>query len=102
MIVILKRDADQAQIESFKTWLKSMNLDTHLSVGENHSIMGLVGDTSRLDIDVIESLDIVERVQRIQEPYKKANRKFHEDDTVIDVGGVKIGGGRDHTARRRV
>ncbi|MBQ8954880.1 MAG: 3-deoxy-7-phosphoheptulonate synthase [Clostridia bacterium] len=93
MIVILKRSADQEQIESFKTWLKSMNLDTHLSVGENHSIMGLVGDTSQLDIETIESLDIVERVQRIQEPYKKANRKFHEDDTVIDVGGVKIGGG---------
>ena len=77
MIVILRRNADTEQVEAFRTWLKSMDLDTHMSIGENHSIMGLVGDTSQLDIDAIESMDIVERVKRIQEPYKKANRKFH-------------------------
>ena len=65
----------------------------HESVGEQHTIIGLVGDTSKLDIDLISSLDVVEAVRRIQEPYKNANRKFHAADTVVDVGGAKIGGG---------
>ena len=93
MIVILKKNADPEQLDAFRAWLKSLGLDTHLSIGEQHAVMGLVGDTSQLDIETVASLDIVERVQRVQEPYKKANRKFHEEDTVIDVGGVKIGGG---------
>ena len=71
-----------------------MGFDIHMSVGASQTIMGLIGDTSRLDIDVIKSLEIVENVQRIQEPYKNANRKFHAEDSVIDVGaGRKIGGG---------
>ena len=94
MIIMLKRDADERQVNNLSSWLKSMGFDLHFSKGASHTIMGLIGDTSRVDIDVIKSLGIVENVQRIQEPYKSANRKFHEDDSVIDVGaGLKIGGG---------
>lgn len=93
MIVILKKDPDKQQLENLKEWIKSLGLDIHMSEGLNQTILGLVGDTSRVDIELIEALDIVENVRRIQEPYKKANRKFHPDDTVIDVNGCKIGGG---------
>ena len=94
MIVVLKKNAEKQQVEVFSAWLHSMGLETHLSVGENHTIVGLVGDTSRVDIESIMALDIVETVRRIQEPYKNANRKFHEQDTVIELpGGAKIGGG---------
>ena len=94
MIVILKKNAESQQIELFINWLHSMGLETHMSVGENHTIVGLVGDTSRVDIESIMALDIVETVKRIQEPYQNANRKFHEQDTVITLSnGAKIGGG---------
>ena len=93
MIVILKDKADPRQVENLTNWLQGMNLDTHLSCGSRHTIIGLIGDTSSVDIELLQSLDVVEAVRRIQEPYKNANRKFHEDDTVVDVGGVKIGGG---------
>ena len=68
-------------------------MDAHISVGAHQTIVGLVGDTSKVDINVIRALDIVEDVKRIQEPFKNANRKFHPEDTVIEAGGVKIGGG---------
>ena len=94
MIILLKNNADEKQVGNLKNWLRSMGFDIHLSVGQSQTIMGLIGDTSRLDIDVIKSLEIVENVQRIQEPYKNANRKFHAEDTVVEVSpGVKIGGG---------
>jgi len=94
MIVILKKHADKKQIELFTEWLHDMGLDTHLSVGSNHTIVGLVGDTSRVDMESILALDMVEAVRRIQEPYKNANRKFHEEDTVITLSnGAKIGAG---------
>ena len=94
MIVILKKNAEQQQVELFDSWLHNMGLETHMSVGENHTIVGLVGDTSRVDIESIMALDIVETVKRIQEPYKNANRKFHETDTVITLpNGARIGGG---------
>ncbi len=86
MIILLKSKADQKQVDNLTAWLKSMGFNIHMSVGESQTIMGLIGDTSRVDIDVIKSLEIVENVQRIQEPYKSANRKFHPLDTVIDVG----------------
>ena len=95
MIVILKKTAERQQVELFENWLRSMGLELHKSVGENHTIIGLVGDTSRVDIESIMALDIVETVKRIQEPYKNANRKFHEEDTVITLAnGAQIGGGR--------
>ena len=94
MIILLKNNADEKQVGNLKNWLRSMGFDIHLSVGQSQTIMGLIGDTSRLDIDVIKSLEIVENVQRIQEPYKNANRKFHAKDTVVEASpGVKIGGG---------
>jgi len=70
-----------------------MNLDVHVTEGKIQTILGLVGDTSAIDMDLIQALDIVDTVKRIQEPYKKANRRFHPDPTVIQVGDMKAGGG---------
>ncbi|MDR3293387.1 MAG: 3-deoxy-7-phosphoheptulonate synthase [Clostridiales bacterium] len=91
MILIIKNDKKD-EVGKLIQWIKSQGLDVHMSEGQNTTIVGLIGDTSRVDIDLISSLDIVESVKRIQEPYKKANRKFHPNDTVVEVGGVKIGG----------
>ncbi len=93
MIVILKQEARQEQIDKLTAFFTQMGLKIHLSQGEHSTIMGLVGDTSRIDEDMIVTLDDVEAVRRIQEPYKKANRKFHPADSVVDCGGVKLGGG---------
>ncbi|HMM06186.1 MAG TPA: 3-deoxy-7-phosphoheptulonate synthase [Clostridiales bacterium] len=93
MIVILKKDPNKEQLESLIDWLKEKGLQIHVSVGVSQMILGLVGDTSTLDIDLISALDIVEDVKRVQEPYKKANRKFHPGDTVVKVGNTQIGGG---------
>lgn len=93
MVIILKPNPDQKQLDNLVSWLKSMDLDIHRSDGVSTTILGLVGDTSSVDMDLINALDIVESVKRIQEPYKNANRKFHPDDTVIEVAGVKLGGG---------
>ena len=93
MIVILKDGTKEEQIGKLQKYFEGMGLRIHMSKGENSTIMGLVGDTTRVDAELIASLDAVEAVRRIQEPYKKANRKFHPEDTVIDVNGVKIGGG---------
>ena len=93
MIVILKQNPNQDQLESLIAWLQGKGIQIHTSVGASHMILGLVGDTSALDADLIAALDIVEDVKRVQEPYKNANRKFHPEDTVIPVGGARIGGG---------
>ena len=93
MIIIPKRDYDASQLENLIVWLKGRGLEVHISKGENMTVIGLIGDTSKVDIDLIRSLDVVEDVKRIQEPFKNANRKFHPQDTVVDIGGVKIGGG---------
>ena len=93
MIVIMKPTAQPEQIESLKKELEGLGLQIHFSQGMNTTLMGLVGDTTRIDIGKIASMDIVEEVKRIQEPYKKANRKFHPADTVIKVGEATIGGG---------
>lgn len=93
MIVILKQNADQAQLAQLENWIRAEGLDIHKSEGVNSTILGLVGDTSKIDIDLLGALDIVENVKRVSEPYKSVNRKFHPKDTVVDVGGVKIGGG---------
>ena len=93
MVVVLKPDTKEEQIENLKVWLSSMGISTHISRGVNHTIVGLVGDTSVVDMDLVRALDIVENVQRIQEPFKNANRKFHNADQVVDIAGVKIGGG---------
>ena len=93
MIVIVKDSARPEQIEKLKENFESMGLQVHFSKGMNTTLLGLVGDTTSVDIGKIASLDIVEEVKRIQEPHKKANRKFHPEDSVVDVNGVKIGGG---------
>lgn len=93
MVVVLKKNKDEAQVENLIQWLKSLNVDVHRSNGAYETVLGLVGDTSHVDLDLINSLDIVESATRISEPFKNANRKFHPDDTVIDVCGLKIGGG---------
>ncbi len=94
MVIILKNNCDKKQLERLNEWLGEMNLQAQYTHGESRTIMGLVGDTSKIDIDMLNALDIVEDVKRIAEPYKKANRKFHPEDTVITLeNGVKIGGG---------
>ena len=93
MIVILKHDHNPSQLDSLMTWLQDKGITIHTSIGEGNTVLGLVGDTSKLDIDLIAALDIVEDVKRVQEPYKNANRKFHPEDTVIQVGNTQIGGG---------
>ena len=93
MIVILKHNPNRDQLESLIAWLQDKGVTIHTSIGEAHTILGLVGDTSKLDTDLIAALDIVEDVKRVQEPYKNANRKFHPEDTVIPVGNTRIGGG---------
>ena len=93
MVVILKQNPDKTQLKSLMTWLESKGVSVHTTVGAQQTILGLVGDTSAIDIDLISALDIVEAVRRVQEPYKNANRKFHPADTVITVGGKSIGGG---------
>lgn len=93
MIIIIKKGAHDVQVENLKTLLRSKNIEPHVSQGALQTLIGCVGDVSHIDPGLIEALDIVEQVQRIQEPYKAANRKFHPEDSVIDCGGVKIGGG---------
>ncbi|MEA4891849.1 MAG: 3-deoxy-7-phosphoheptulonate synthase [Peptococcaceae bacterium] len=93
MIVVVKRSTSREQMDNLTNWLQSLGIETYPTIGKMKTIIGLVGDTSKIDIDLIKALDIVEDVKRIQEPYKAANRKFHPDDTVIEIGGAKIGGG---------
>ncbi len=93
MIVILKKNADKAQLDRLISWLEQSGLGIHTSVGAHETILGLIGDTSKVDIDLITQLDIVDTVKRVQEPYKNANRKFHPENTVIEVGNAKIGDG---------
>lgn len=93
MVVILKDGADSKKVKNLTDWLENQKISVHKVIGEYQTILGLIGDTSKIDIDLIQGLDIVEKVKRISEPYKNANRKFHPDDTIIDVGGHKIGGG---------
>lgn len=93
MIAVLKKGTTPEQTEHLLTWLKNMNLDVHISSGKEVTVLGLVGDTSRVDIELLNSLEIVESVKRVSEPFKQANRKFHPNDSVITAGEVKIGGG---------
>ena len=93
MIAVLKHGTTPTQTQHLIQWLKNMNLDVHVSEGKEVTILGLIGDTSRVDIDLLKSLEMVEDVKRVSEPFKQANRKFHPKDTVIQCGDVSIGGG---------
>ena len=93
MIIILKEDTTAQELNNLSEMLKSQGVIPHITEGVHQTIMGLVGDTTRIDIESISQLKIVEAVRRIQEPFKNANRKFHPLDTVINVGNAVIGGG---------
>ena len=93
MVIILKPNPGATQVDSLRKFLEQHGLQAHLSEGKNQTVIGLVGDTSRVDMEMLKALDIIEDVKRIQEPYKDANRKFHPDDTVVTVGNAKLGGG---------
>lgn len=93
MIAVIKNSATKDQIEHLISWLKSQDLDVHISKGADYTVLGLVGDTTKIDIDLLNNLAIVESAKRVSEPFKQCNRKFHPDDTVVDVNGAKIGGG---------
>ncbi|MBQ7817666.1 MAG: 3-deoxy-7-phosphoheptulonate synthase [Oscillospiraceae bacterium] len=93
MIAVLKHGTTPQQTDHLVAWLRSMNLDVHISEGQDITILGLIGDTSRVDMDLLGSLEIVDTVKRVSEPFKQANRKFHPADTVIEVGNARFGGG---------
>ena len=94
MIAVVKETATQDQLDHFVKWIEGRGFKTNVSQGDNETIVGIIGDTTQIDPFLLESMDIIERVQRVSEPFKKANRKFHPEDTVVDCGhGVKIGGG---------
>ena len=93
MIAVLKHGTTPEQTQHLVQWLANMNLDVHISEGAEVTVLGLIGDTSRVDMDLLGSLEIVDSVKRVSEPFKQANRKFHPNDTVITVGDVKLGGG---------
>ena len=93
MIIRLHTTATEEQIAELRQLLEATGVTLHPVHGEQQDIIGMIGDTSRVDLRTIESLPYVEKVMRIQEPFKKANRKFHPQDTVVTVGDAKIGGG---------
>lgn len=93
MIAVLKETATEQQISNLVNWFESQGLKVNRSQGDFVTILGLIGDTTKIDIDLLRGLDIIDNVMRISEPFKKANRKFHPEDSVVDIGGVKIGGG---------
>ena len=93
MIAILKPGTTSEQTQHLVSWLKTMNLDVHISKGAEVTVLGLVGDTSRVDMDLLKSLEMVETVKRVSEPFKQANRKFHPQDSIVEVGSARIGGG---------
>ena len=92
MIINIKNNSDKTQVDNLINWIKSKGLSVDISRGAQTTIIGLVGDTSKVDIDLVRSMEIVENVTRVSEPYKSANRKFHPEDSIIDVGGHKFGG----------
>ncbi|MDR2558914.1 MAG: 3-deoxy-7-phosphoheptulonate synthase [Oscillospiraceae bacterium] len=93
MIVVLKQGASEQQRGDLIEWIKSLGLDVHLSIGKMQTVLGLIGDTATIDTELIEGLAIVESVMRVTEQFKKANRKFHSDDSIFEIGGAKIGDG---------
>ena len=93
MIVVIRKDAEQEKKNQLIDWLKGMGLGVHESSGEFQVVLGLIGDTSKVDTELIESLEIVDSVKRVSETFKCVNRKFHPEDTIVNVGDVKIGGG---------
>ena len=92
-MIIVCKNSTETEIKNLTDKFEDLGFRTHLSTGTETTIIGLIGDTSKIDVEDVAALDIVEKVHRVSEPYKLVNRKFHNEDTVIDVNGVKIGGG---------
>ena len=93
MIAVLKHGTTPEQTAHLVAWLERLGLEIHLSQGKEVTIIGLIGDTSRVDMELLHSLEIVDTVKRVSDPFKQANRKFRPDDTIVTIGDVKIGGG---------
>lgn len=95
MIVVLKSNASAERCDMLVKWLKDQGLDVHISQGSFQTVLGLIGDTSKMDTEMLSSLDIIDSVTRISDPYKAVSRYFHPDDSVISLSenGPKIGGG---------
>ena len=92
MIIVMKPTASKESVERVVKCLKARGLQVDEIVGTQKTVLGLVGDTAAVDEELLQSYDCIEKVMRVQEPYKRASRAFHPDDSVIDVGGVKVGG----------
>jgi len=93
MIVILRENPEKKQFDNLVAWIEAQGVIPHVTQGVHQTILGLVGDTAKIDIDLLQQMEIVEAVKRVQEPFKNANRKFHPLDTVIKVKDAVIGGG---------
>lgn len=93
MIIVVKSETTEAQLSMLTGWLENMGLETHRYPGQNSTILGLIGDTTQVDIQLLRSMEIVDSVCQVSDPFKQANRKFHPRDTVVEVGDVKLGGG---------
>ena len=97
MIAVLKNGVSDVQKSSLINWLRTQGVEVHICEGKFQTIFGLIGDTSKIDIDLLNGLEIIDHVTRISEPFKCANRRFHPNDTIVEIGSgenmVKIGGG---------
>ena len=94
MIIIINSKTKPEKVNDLVNWIERKGLKTHITEGDYQNIIGVIGDTSRIDEDQVKSFDIVEAVKRVSEPFKQANRKFHPHDTVVEVTPeVKIGHG---------
>lgn len=93
MIIVLKQGIAEGQRKHLKEWIEEQGISVHESEGEYCSVLGLIGDTGKIDMELLESMDIVESVKRVSDPFKSANRKFHPEDTVIQIGDLKLGKG---------
>ena len=92
MIAVMKNGVTDGQMENLIEWFKEQGVNVSVTKGEFQTIIGLIGDTSKLDVELIESLDIVESVKRVSDPFKKANRKFHPENSILSVGNTTVGG----------
>lgn len=93
MIAVIKKDATRQQIDNLVNWFSKQGIRVNESQGEYCTVLGLIGDTTGVDVDLLQGLDIIESITRITDSFKQVNKKFQPEDTVVDIGGVKIGGG---------
>lgn len=93
MIVVVNNNSSKEQFDNLVSWIESQNVRVHISSGEYQTVLGLIGDTSRIDTELLVGLDIVSQVTRVTEPFKNANRKFHPQNTCINAGGTLLGDG---------